>query len=66
MADKNGDKSNLILKILLAIFVLLSLALLIALIVVATRNNKDSTAEIGDSAPNIGDCPETTELSAPS
>lgn len=66
MADKNGDKSNLILKILLAIFVLLSLALLIALIVVATRNNEDSTAEIGDSAPNIGDCPETTQLSAPS
>ena len=65
MAEKKDGKSNLILKILLAIFVLLSIALLIALIVVATRNNKESTAENGDSS-RIEDCPETSELTAPS
>lgn len=58
MAKEGADKTNLILKILVAVFALLSLALLIALIVVATKGDKDEIAENGDY------CPESTELKA--
>lgn len=62
---KKGDKTNLILKILVAVFAVLSLALLIALIVVATRNNKEPV-ENGSSFGADDFCPETTKLKAPS
>lgn len=60
---KEGDKTNLILKILVAVLALLSLALLIALIVVATRNNKEPV-ENGSSFGADDFCPETTQLTA--
>ena len=65
-AKEPGNKSTLILKILIAVFALLSLALLIALIVVATKNgNKDPFIDLA--CPGVNDfCPENTELTAPS
>lgn len=65
MAAKEGDKTTLILKILVAVFAILSLALLIALIVVATKNNKEPV-EDGSSSGVKDYCPENTELTAPS
>ena len=61
---KENDKTNLILKILVAVFALLSLALLIALIVVTTKNNKEPV-ENGSSLGADDFCPEGTELTAP-
>ena len=65
MAAKEGNKTTLILKILVVVLSLLSLALLIALIVVATKNNKEP---VEDGSPSgVKDyCPESTELTAPS
>lgn len=59
MAEK-ADKSKLILKILVGVLAVVCLALLIALIVVATRNNKEPVADNSSAAE---DCPEKTKLS---
>lgn len=60
MAGKGGDRTNFILKILVVLLAVLSLALLIALIVVATRENKSEALKNGDGDPNgDGFCPET-------
>ena len=62
MAEK-ADKSKLILKILVGVLSVVCLALLIALIVVATRNNKKSVGDGLRSA--VEDCPDGTKLSPP-
>lgn len=62
MAAKD-DKTKLILKILVGVLAVVSLALLIALIVVATRNNTE-TVDNGSSAAAKDFCPETTQLTS--
>ena len=60
MAGKGADRTNFILKILVVLLAVLSLALLIALIVVATRENKSKALKNGDGDSNVdGFCPET-------
>ena len=63
MGKKGRDKTNFILKILVVFLTLLSLALLIALIVVATRDSKSEPVKNEDSDSSVADfCPETTKL----
>lgn len=60
MAGKGADKTNFILKILVVLLAVLSLALLIALIVVATRENKSEPLKNGGGGSQSGGfCPET-------
>ena len=60
MAGKGADRTNFILKILVVLLAVLSLALLIALIVVATRENKSEPLKNGGGGSQIGGfCPET-------
>ena len=60
MAGKGADRTNFILKILVVLLAVLSLALLIALIVVATRENKSEPLKNGGGDSQSGGfCPET-------
>lgn len=60
MAGKGADRTNFILKILVVLLAVLSLALLIALIVVATRENKSEPLKNGGGGSQSGGfCPET-------
>lgn len=61
MADK-GDKSK-VWKILVGVLAVVCLALLIALIVVATKNSKEPVNDASSSA--VKDCPDNTQLEAP-
>ena len=60
---KDAGRENLILKIVCALLALLSLALLIALIVVVTKNKTESS-ENGLYTGVQGFCPETTQLTS--
>lgn len=65
--DKNAGRENLILKIICGFLTLLSLALLIALIVVAIRNrDKTENYKNGSSAGVQEFCPQTTQLTSSS
>ena len=60
MAGKGADRTNFILKILVVLLAVLSLALLIALIVVATRENKSEPLKNGGGGSQSDEfCPET-------
>ena len=60
MAGKGADRTNFILKILVVLLAVLSLTLLIALIVVATRENKSEPLKNGGGDSQSGRfCPET-------
>ena len=62
MPGAKENKTNFILKILVAVFALLSLALLIALIVVTTKDNSEAVENDASSNGVVGACPESTQL----
>ena len=61
--EKQDDKTKLVLKILVVLLALLSLSLIIALIVVATKDKTDSV-ENGSSSGLNEFCPETSKLTS--